>query len=219
MTIDESELKGRISSEVENVATTMLQQFKPLSNVTMNFSTIGAYAEDPTRQVCEEHLSASISDEVRQCLIYDSASEKRARLIGVEYTISRRLFEGLPEDEKRYWHSHVAEIKSGLMTMPRVPEMLENIEMRKLADTYSKKWLFWQVDRGDALPYGEPKLMCSIGSEAAINEALLVERDKRHSMDTRKIRPRRLQMALPVPHAGADQFWKKHLGVSSSSIH
>lgn len=29
---------------------------------------------------------------------------------GVEYIISRRLYEGLPEYEKRFWHSHVYEV-------------------------------------------------------------------------------------------------------------
>jgi hypothetical protein len=30
---------------------------------------------------------------------------------GVEYIISRRLYEGLHEEEKRYWHSHVYEVR------------------------------------------------------------------------------------------------------------
>lgn len=39
-------------------------------------------------------------------------SEKaNARLIGIEYIISRRLFEGLPEEEKRFWHSHSHEVR------------------------------------------------------------------------------------------------------------
>ena len=28
-----------------------------------------------------------------------------------EYIISRRLFEGLPPDEKKYWHSHQYEVR------------------------------------------------------------------------------------------------------------
>ena len=31
----------------------------------------------------------------------------------MEYIISRRLYEGLPEDEKKYWHSHVYEVRGG----------------------------------------------------------------------------------------------------------
>jgi len=29
-----------------------------------------------------------------------------ARLLGVEYIISERLFREQPEEEKKYWHSH-----------------------------------------------------------------------------------------------------------------
>jgi ABC-type sulfate transport system substrate-binding protein len=43
--------------------------------------------------------------DVRQCLIYDSAA-KNARLIGVEYMITRELYEGLEPEEQKMWHSH-----------------------------------------------------------------------------------------------------------------
>jgi Protein of unknown function (DUF1264) len=40
---------------------------------------------------------------MHQCLLYDS-TEKNARLLGVEYIISDRLYRELPEVEKKYWH-------------------------------------------------------------------------------------------------------------------
>ena len=43
-----------------------------------------------------------------------------ARLIGIEYIISPRLFEKLPDDEKRYWHSHKHEIESGSLVVSAV---------------------------------------------------------------------------------------------------
>jgi hypothetical protein len=45
------------------------------------------------------------NDNVRACvqLIFDS-NEENARLIGVEYVVSERLFKGLPEEEKKLWH-------------------------------------------------------------------------------------------------------------------
>jgi hypothetical protein len=33
-----------------------------------------------------------------------------ARLIGIEYIISRRLYKGLPQEERKYWHSHQYEV-------------------------------------------------------------------------------------------------------------
>lgn len=47
------------------------------------------------------------------CLAHSTDSDKaNARLIGIEYIISRRLFEGLPADEKRFWHSHEHEVRN-----------------------------------------------------------------------------------------------------------
>lgn len=46
-------------------------------------------------------------------------------MIGVEYIISERLFKTLPEDEKKLWHSHISEVKSGLLTAPMIPEIAE----------------------------------------------------------------------------------------------
>lgn len=67
-------------------------------------------------QVEAHHFCGHLNEEVRQCVIYDSAEDK-ARLIGVEYIISRRLFESLPEEEKKMWHSHQYEASSAL-TLP-----------------------------------------------------------------------------------------------------
>ena len=59
-------------------------------------------------QVEAHHYCSCTNDEVRQCVIYDSA-DSNARLIGIEYIIYRRLFESLPEEEKKLWHSHTYE--------------------------------------------------------------------------------------------------------------
>jgi hypothetical protein len=58
-----------------------------------------------SRQVESHHFCSHPSEEVRQCCLFDS-DKKGGRLIGVEYIISERLFKELPEEEKKYWHSH-----------------------------------------------------------------------------------------------------------------
>ncbi len=41
------------------------------------------------------------------CLRISADSDQpSARLIGIEYIISERLLKTLPEEEKRFWHSH-----------------------------------------------------------------------------------------------------------------
>ena len=51
------------------------------------------------RQLIAQHYCAHLSDEVLQCVLYDS-EKKDARLIGVEYIVSAKIFESLPADEK-----------------------------------------------------------------------------------------------------------------------
>jgi hypothetical protein len=38
-------------------------------------------------------------------------------MIGIEYVIAEKLFEGLPSDEKKYWHSHKHEVESGMLKL------------------------------------------------------------------------------------------------------
>lgn len=71
---------------------------------------------------------------MRQCILYDSP-EPGARLIGIEYMISPRLYETLDQEERLLWHSHVFEVKSGMLIMPQqslpsaVWEQAENKEV------------------------------------------------------------------------------------------
>ena len=48
-----------------------------------------------------------------QAVIYDG-NTRDARLMGVEYIISERLFNTLPPEEKKLWHSHQYEVASSL---------------------------------------------------------------------------------------------------------
>ncbi len=82
------------------------------------------------------------------------SDEPGARLIGVEYIVSERLFQALPEAERRLWHSHRYEVQSGVLVAPHVPKAAERADMQKLAGTYGKAVHTWQIDRGDALPLG-----------------------------------------------------------------
>lgn len=94
------------------------QDFTPTKNICAFLNAFHIYDKDRSRSVEAFHYCAHQSKELRQCLIYDSA-EKNARLIGVEYMIPIARFESLPEVEKVYWHSHVHEVKSGLLHMPK----------------------------------------------------------------------------------------------------
>ena len=71
------------------------------------------------RQVIAHHFCSHVSEEMHQCVIYDS-NEPGARLIGIEYIVTKEIFENLPDEEKKYWHSHHYEVKSGLLAAPGI---------------------------------------------------------------------------------------------------
>ena len=63
--------------------------------------------------------------------------------MGVEYIISARLFETLPEEEKKLWHSHDYEVKSGSLVAPGLPQAAERRLMEQVVSTYGKTWHTW----------------------------------------------------------------------------
>ncbi len=103
-------------------------------------------------------LKLKIYIDVRQCLLYDSTGP-HARLIGVEYMVSAKLFATLPPDEKKLWHSHVYEAKSGMLIMPKpaslatggavslLPDALwekaERAEMEQVVHFYGKMYVLF----------------------------------------------------------------------------
>jgi hypothetical protein len=153
--------------------------------------------------------------DVRQCLVYDSP-DANARLIGVEYMITPRLYETLPQEERKLWHSHVFEVKSGMLIMPApagVPKTVwnaaETSEMRDIIPLYGKTYHFWQIDRGDKLPLGPPQLMGSLTSEETAKKAhpdgtraLLADRDARYGVNHEEKAQQRKDIPEPEKHPG-----------------
>lgn len=147
---------------------------------------------------------------MRQCLIYDSP-EANARLIGVEYMISGALYKTLDAAERKLWHSHVFEVKSGMLIMPGpnglptgIWEAAETKEMEQVVGLYGKTYHFWQVDRGDKLPLGGAELMMSFtkeGQQEGIKE-LIRERDTRFGVDSEQKREKREYIEEPEIHTG-----------------
>src|ERR1700730_5507297 len=97
----------------------------PISAIHAHVCGIHFYSGNMKRQIIAQHYCAHLSDEVLQCVLYDS-EKKDARLIGVEYIVSARIFEALPADEKKIWHSHNYEVKSGVLTAPGMADADEN---------------------------------------------------------------------------------------------
>lgn len=125
-------------------ATAAIQGFGPVNKIHQHLCAFHFYAHDMTRQVEAHHFCSHQNEEMRQCLIYDSP-EADAKLIGLEYLVSERLFLTLPDDEKKLWHSHEYEVKSGVLFMPGVPGLIQRQDLDKVCKTYGKVFHFWQV--------------------------------------------------------------------------
>ncbi|KAL9233968.1 hypothetical protein vseg_008898 [Gypsophila vaccaria] len=189
----------------------MMQSLKPVKQFSQHVCTFALYSHDMTRQIETHHFVHRVNQDFCQCAVYDT-DDRSGRLIGVEYIISDRLFEALPLEEQKLWHSHYYEIKSGLWVTPRVPEALAKSELDNLAKTYGKFWCTWQVDRGDLLPVGEPALMMSPQMEppGTIRPPLLQQRDHKYGIESEKLSDLRVDITGPTFINPNADYWKKH---------
>ncbi|KAJ5312702.1 hypothetical protein N7508_003532 [Penicillium antarcticum] len=204
-----------VKSQVLETGASMVQDFTPVKQICAHLNAFHVYANDPTRCVEANHYCTHLTEDVRQCLIYDS-SKTNARLIGIEYMVSPRVFKTLPADERKLWHTHEFEVKSGMLIMPApagVPtsvwEAAETAEMQDIAPIYGKTYHFWQVDRGDIVPMGPPQLMGSFTSEESVKAAkpggldeLLGDRDGLYGVDYRQKAKKREGIEAVEKHAG-----------------
>ncbi|KAK9153161.1 hypothetical protein Sjap_000641 [Stephania japonica] len=186
----------------------MLQSLKPVRETQQHVCTFALYSHDFTRQIETHHYLTRLNQDFLQCPVFDSDSPT-ARLIGIEYIVSERIFEALPPDEQMLWHSHAFEIKSGLWTNPRVPGMIQKVELKNLVTSYGKFWCTWQVDRGDPLPLGAPCLMMSPRSEnfAMMKTELIKTRDAKYGFSREEIKESRAGISEPDTTNPQADYW------------
>ncbi|KAE8145490.1 hypothetical protein BDV25DRAFT_170482 [Aspergillus avenaceus] len=192
-------------SHILEAGASAIQVFTPPKQICAHLNAFHVYADDPTRCIEANHYCSHITEDIRQCLLY-SSTNKDAKLLGIEYMITPKLFDTLPPAEKRLWHTHEYEVKSGMLVMPApstVPasiwETAETAEMRDIVPLYGKTYHFWQVDRGDPVPMGEPVLMGSFNCDEDVRRAnggrgleeLCRDRDGRFGVDVNRKREAR----------------------------
>src|SRR5207247_5535147 len=195
---------GQSSEKTKSAAASA--NFPPIGDIHAHVCGIHFYSGDMARQIIAEHYCSHLSDEVLQCVLYDS-NKPDARLIGVEYIVSAKIFESLPPEEKKLWHSHNYEVKSGVLTAPGMADAAEKDLIKALIGTYGKTWHTWQVDRGDKLPLGIPQLMMAFTADGPAKANIIAERDKLYGASAAKKTAR-----ADIPDAkldlGADS-WQK----------
>ena len=175
----------------------------PLGAIDAHLCGFHFYSGDMQRAIRVDHYCSHVNADIFQCVIYDSAG-RNARLIGVEYIISEALFQQLPAAEKKLWHSHRYEVMSGQLTAPGLSDVAEKKLLQEFSSTYGKTWNLWQVDRGDALPLGLPKLMMGFTADGQVDPALVAKRDRDLHVDSAQVKAKRADFPTRPVAEGAD---------------
>ncbi|TKA63073.1 hypothetical protein B0A49_08140 [Cryomyces minteri] len=196
-------------------------EFKPFHNICEFLTAIHIYADEArqgkTRYVEATHYCSHVRKDLRQCLIYDS-HEKDARLIGVEYMVPKHVYDNLPDEEKKLWHSHEFEVKSGMLILPKLAgysdeewEKAELEAMEEIVGLYGKTWHFWQVDAGHEIPMGLPKLMGSVTHPEQVDlDVAMKSRNDTFGVHHAQKAEARKSITVPTPHRDANSWWKAY---------
>ncbi len=188
----------------------LLQDKPPIDAINAYLDGFHFYNGRPQNQMEAHHYCSILNEDVTQCVVYDG-NVGDAKLMGVEYIVSERLFASLPDEEKPLWHSHVHEVSSGLLIAPGIPAVAEHALMEKLVSTYGKTWHTWHTDLRNDLPLGAPQLMMGFTMDGQANSAMVAERDRRFDVDVSELRERRSAIPTPAIAAGADAWQSGHV--------
>lgn len=111
-----------------------------------------------------------------------------------------------------------------MLVMPNrmVPEAVwdaaETKEMEEVITLYGKTYHFWQTDRGDKLPLGEPKLMTSYTAAGQLNFDKVKERDEKLGVSYEKKKASREGIESPIIHPGMYFFFPLLSSLSIMSV-
>jgi hypothetical protein len=185
-----------------------MQAKAPVEQIALYLVGFHPSKADPQMQIESHHYCDQVNEDFAQCVLYDGNTED-ARLHGVEYIISEKLYGTLPAEEKSYWHPHNFEILSGQLRMPGLPDGAEGEALKRKINSYGKTWHFWNAGvfgkEGEALPLGPPHLAWSFNRDGEAKPGLVESRDRRMDLNTADARRDRADWAsLAKPQAGVD---------------
>ncbi|MGZ5191963.1 MAG: OBAP family protein, partial [Flavisolibacter sp.] len=194
-------------SKTLEIGADLLQDKSPLKKINAYLNGFHFYNGNMNAQMEAHHYVSQLNEDVHQAIIYDGNGDD-AKIMGVEYIISEKLFKTLAEEEKKLWHSHHYEVKSGTLIAPGIPIVAEHELMEKLVSTYGKTIHTWHTDQQRTLPLGAPMIMMGMTKDGQLRPELLAERDKRFEVSTAEKKKNREDIPMPTvdPMANA---WEK----------
>jgi hypothetical protein len=182
----------------------LLQNKDPIKSFKQHLISVAFVNGQPNKQFLIHSFLNSFNDEFGHALLYDSETAD-AKLIGVQYIISERVFLSLPEEEKKFWYSFQYMVKHGLIVAPSLPSMAEKPLMAHLSACYGKAFLFWQTQQSP-LPYGIPKILMGFTADGQVDELLLKELYSRSEVRPSDMLRKREKLPTTVIHPGANSW-------------
>ena len=180
----------------------VLQDLTPVKKIAVYLVGFHPMKDNPSVQVEAHHYCNQVNEDFAQCALFDGNTET-ANMNGLEYIISERLFEGLPQDEQKYWHPHNYEILSGQLVAPGLPQGAEKELMRRKMNSYGKTWHVWM--EGDKLPMGDAHLAWSFNRDGEVRQGLPEQRDRALGIDSGEKRRERSDLSsVARPQSGVD---------------
>jgi hypothetical protein len=186
----------------------LMQAKAPVEKIAMYLNGFHVSKDDPKMQMEAHHYCNQTNEDFAQCVLFDGNTNE-ARLMGIEYIISEKLYGTLPAEEKAYWHPHNYEVLSGTLRMPGLPDAAEKEALKTKVNSYGKTWHTWMTgvhgQQGDALPFGPPHLQWSFNRDGEANPDMVRARDSRMNLDSTEAREQRRDLIeLARPQGGVD---------------
>jgi hypothetical protein len=185
----------------------LLQPKAPVEKIAMYLNGFHVAKDDPGMQMEAHHYCNQVNEDLAQCVLFDGNTAD-ARLTGVEYIVSEKLYATLPAGEKALWHPHNYEVLSGQLRMPSLPDAAEKEALKGKINSYGKTWHTWMTGipghKPDPLPYGPARLQWSLNGDGQNLPGMVAERDRRMNFDTAEERRDRADLVpLARPQGGA----------------
>jgi hypothetical protein len=186
----------------------LMQAKAPVEKIAMYLNGFHVSKDDPNMQMEAHHYCNQANEDFAQCVLFDGNTAE-ARMMGIEYIISEKLYNTLPAEEKAYWHPHNYEILSGQLRMPGLPDVAEKEALKGKINSYGKTWHTWMTGmrnhKSDPLPLGPPHLQWSFNKDGEDMPGMVADRDKRFDVNTADERQDRQDLvALAKPQGGVD---------------
>jgi hypothetical protein len=186
----------------------LMQTKAPVEKIAMYLNGFHVSKDDPKMQMEAHHYCNQANEDFAQCVLFDGNTNE-ARLMGIEYIISEKLYNTLPTEEKAYWHPHNYEVLSGTLRMPGLPDAAEKEALKTKINSYGKTWHTWMTGvhghQPDALPFGPPHLQWSFNRDGEANSAMVQARDSRMDLNSTEARQERQDLVdLARPQGGVD---------------